>query len=330
MSRERGDTAAMVLAAGRGRRMRPLSDVLPKPALPILDRPVVQWALELAARVRAHRIAVNVWHLPEAMEAAVRSVAGDRAVSISREPELLGGAGGLAAARDLGLLDGDGPVLVLNGDGLIDLDLAPLFERHRSAGDLVTLALLPHPDSSRWSRITLDARGCVSKMLAPGADPGGDRSWLYPGVMLLARELLDEIPAGPGETADRIWTPARRAGRFGGAVVRGTWREVGTPADYDAAVREALGGASWAHSSSRISPTATLARSMAGKRVTIGAQTTIRDCVISHGATIGSACRIEESIILGPRSVPDETVLRGAILAEPLLPPVPAGSGQAA
>ncbi|NOZ79807.1 MAG: NTP transferase domain-containing protein [Acidobacteria bacterium] len=318
MSRGRGEIAAMVLAAGRGRRMRPLSDVLPKPALPILGRPVVAWALDLARRAGARRIAVNVWHLAGAMEAVARTAAGSSVIGISREPELLGGAGGLAEARDRGLLDGDGPVLMVNGDGLVDLDLGPLFERHRTAGDLVTLALLPHPDPGRWSRIHLDETGRVSAMLPPGARHQDDPPWLYPGVMLLARELVEAIPSGPGEIADRIWTPARRAGRLGGTAVRGTWREVGTPAGYRAAVHDALGGSGWRHPSSRISPAATLTRSMAGEGVVIGPHTVVRDCVFSHGATIGTGCRIEDCIILGPLVVPDGTVVRGAILAERL------------
>jgi NDP-sugar pyrophosphorylase family protein len=76
-------------------------------------------------------------------------------VAVSREETLMGTAGGLALARERGLLGADGPVLLSNGDCRLDLDLEPLVARHRAAGDLVTLALRPHPDPRRWSRVVV-------------------------------------------------------------------------------------------------------------------------------------------------------------------------------
>ena len=318
MSPALDELVAMVLTAGRGRRMRPLSDVLPKPALPILDRPAVGWALDLALRSGAQAIAANVWHLPHLMEAAIRSASAGRNVGISYEPELLGGAGGLAAARDLGLLEGRGPVLVLNGDSLSELDLAPLFERHRHAGDLVTLALLPHPDPGRWSRIQLDASDHVSTIVPPGAPADDRRPWLYPGVMLVARELVDALPTGPGGIAEKVWAPARHARRMGGAAVSGRWREAGTPQAYRAAVLDALGGVSWQHPTATVAASAHLVRSMAGNGVTIGPRTTVRDSVLSHGAVIGARCRLDGCIVLGPVRIDSGSMLSGAILVRPL------------
>ncbi len=324
MSSSTDDFAAMILTAGRGQRMRPLSDVLPKPALPILDRPVAAWALELAIRTGARSLAANVWHLAGLMEAAIRSASAGRDVGISHESELLGGAGGLAAARDQGLLGEEGTVLVLNGDSLTDLDLTPVFERHQDAGDLVTLALLPHPDPGRWSGIALDRSGRVSALVPPGTPGEHRRLWLYPGVMLVARELLDAIPSGPGEISERLWAPARRAGRMGGVIVRGTWREVGTPDAYREAVLNALDDASWRHRSAAIAPDVRLIRSMAGEGVTVGPGAILDQSVISHGTTVGAGCRLEGSVVLGPLTINPGTVLRGAILGEPLpeSPPV--------
>ena len=136
---DRSATVAMVLAAGRGVRMRPLSDVLPKPALPLPEGPVVSAAVCQAAAAGIRRIVVNLWHLPELMAEALRRITPLEAeIRLSPEPELMGTAGGLALARDRGLLGDRGPVVVFNGDSLLQLSLEPLLERFASSRDLVT------------------------------------------------------------------------------------------------------------------------------------------------------------------------------------------------
>ncbi len=307
----------MVLAAGRGRRMRPLSDLVPKPALPLLGRPLVSWALAQARSAGASAVVVNVWHLAGLMEAAVRRAAGEGGVGISREKKLLGGAGGIAAARDRGLLGREGPVLVLNGDSVLDLDLAPLFARHAAARDLVTLALLPHPDPGRWSSVWLAPDGSVTAIVPPGGPPAAGTPYLYPGLMLLARAAVESIPAGAGEVGERIWSPAQKGGRLGGAVVRGRWREVGTPADYLAAVQALLGGESWVHPTARRAAGARVERSMLGEGVRVGEGAIVRDSVLALGVAVGRGCRVERSVMLGPVALPAGSSWADAVTAGP-------------
>jgi len=308
--------AAMVLAAGRGERMRPLSDVLPKPALPVLDRPLVGWALDQALRAGADSLTVNVWHLAERMVEAVRAAApGPVEVKISREPELLGGAGGLAAARDRGLLGDRGPVLVLNGDGILELDLEPLLKRHPAQDDLVTLALLRHPDPRRWSRVQLDPSGRVTAISPPGGAGEDGEGFLYPGAMLVAREALDRLPTGAAEVADLLWEPARRAGRLGGAAVSGRWREVGTPEDYRTAIMDRLAGTSWVHGAARLAADARVEHSMIGRGVVVDRAAQVIDSVLADGAVVSAGCRVEGSVLLGPVRLPPGETLEHAVLA---------------
>ena len=314
---------AMVLAAGRGRRMRPLSDVLPKPALPVLDRPVVRWALEQAAAAGVGRVVVNTWHLAPLMESAVEEgVPPGLDVSFSREPELMGGAGGLALARDRGLLGREGPVLVINGDGLVDLDLGPLLERHRSAGDLVTLALLPHPEPTRWSRVLLDGRGAVERILPPGHPGRGETPRLYPGVMLVARRALEALPSGPGETGELLWSPALERGRLGGAEVAGRWAEVGTPGDYLRVVLEALPARGWIHPSAVVEPGAVVERSMVGPGVRLETGARLVRSVAGHGAVVRRGATVVESVLLGAVEAGPGELLEGETRAAP-----PGGEG---
>jgi mannose-1-phosphate guanylyltransferase len=299
----------MVFAAGRGERMRPLSHCLPKPALPLPDGPVISSTLALAARTGIRRVVVNAWHLADRLQETVARIeVDDLEVRVSREARLMGTAGGLAAARDAGLLEGDGPVLVMNGDGILDVDLDPALEHHHGGDDLVTLALLPHPDPERWSRVLLE-EGRVRQILPPGRPEPGETPFVYPGAMVVAREALDRLPAGPGEVPELLWTPARRAHRLGAAVIAGRWREVGTPGDYLEAVLDGLGDSAVVDPTARVHASARVERSLVGRHARVAAGAVLRESVVAEGAELGAEARIHRSVLLGPvRIAPGQTV----------------------
>jgi len=280
--------------------MRPLSDALPKPALPLPDGPVVASALRLAAGTRPAAIVVNTWHLADLMASAVAAAttAGMK-VALSPEPALMGTAGGLALARDRGLLGSSGPILVINGDGISNLDVALLLEHHFNRGDAVTLGLLPHPDPSRWSRVLVDHDGTVTSILRPGVEGPDAKFLLYPGVMVVSREALDRLPSSPGGIPDRLWFPALEIGALGGATISGSWREVGTPADYLAVVVAQLAGTSRVHSEARVAASAVVDSSFIGDNATIGDRAVVHGSVVAEGASVGAGSRIAHSVLLG-------------------------------
>lgn len=289
----------MVLAAGRGERMRPLSDALPKPALPLVDQPVVASAVRLAASSGKRRVVVNTWYLAETMERALDEMDVDIPVTVSRESELMGTAGGLALARDRGLLGEKGPVLVVNGDGLVNLDLEPLERRIELSDDLVSLALLPHLDPSRWSRVALEPSGTVRSIRAPGVPEPEEVPFLYPGVMLVSREALDRLETRPGETPDLLWGPALAEGRLGGVPVSGHWREVGTPAGYLEAVLARLDGKGVVHPSAQVHPTAAIGAALIGRGAVVDAGAVVGESVIAEGARVSAGARVLRSVLLG-------------------------------
>jgi mannose-1-phosphate guanylyltransferase len=302
----------MVLAAGRGERMRPLSDLVPKPALPLPGGPLVAWSLRLTAATGARRVVVNTWHLAARMEEAVRRVATalpDVEVVVTRETDLLGTAGGLARARDLGLLGGDGAVLVANGDVVQSLDLRPLLARHDEGVDDVTLALLPHLDPRRWSRVELDLDGHVRAVRPSGPPSSGEVPLLYPGVMMVSRDALDRIPSGRCEVPATLWEPARRAGRLGGVVVSGHWREVGTPAAYREAAVALCGDRSRVAEDARLHPNAAVSTSFIGPGSHIAEGAVVEASVVTAGATVGPGARVSRSVLLGPVHVPADEVV---------------------
>ncbi len=309
----------MVLAAGRGERMRPLSDVLPKPALPLPRGPVVASALRQAAAAGCRRVVVNTWHLAEAMhDAARRVVPPDIDLAISPEPELMDTAGGLALARARGLLEGRGPVLVINGDGMLDLDLATLTARHAAAGDLVTLALVRHRDPRRWSRVRLRGDGNVDRILPPGEPGPGEEPLLYPGVMLIDRAALERLAVEPSGVADALWWPSMAAGRLGGARVSGRWAEVGTPSDYLAAALAQLDGGVAVGASARVAVNARLEQAFVADGSAVDAGAIVRRSVVAGGARVGADAEVEDSVLLGAVIVPPGTRVAGEVRAGPM------------
>ena len=301
----------MVLAAGRGERMKPLSSVVPKPALALPDGPVIASSMRLASHAGVDRIVVNTWHLAEKMAEAVAEVVIDGIeIVLSPETELMGTAGGLALARERGLLGQDnGPVLVLNGDSVVGLDLDVLLERHLGTEDSVTLALLPHLDPNRWSRVVLDAEGRVAGIHAPDRPNTSEAPFLYPGVMAVSRAAVESLPTTPGDIPEILWKPARETHRLGGIVVAGHWQEVGTPQDYLAVMTLRLAGNTVVHPTASIHSSASLVASFVGRDVTIESDAKVDASILAEGAMVRRGARVEHSVLMGGIEVgPDETV----------------------
>ncbi len=193
-----GDLAGMVLCAGLGTRLRPLTAQVPKPAVPVCGVPLVRWSLALLAGAGVRRAVVNVHHLPEAMAAAAAEAAAalGLALTLSREPVIAGTGGALREAR--AALDGASEILLVNGDVLFDLDLGAALAAHRASGALATMVLLPMPAGARYAAVEVDAGGAVRR-IAGAFGPGGAglSPWHFSGVHVLS-------PGAPR---------ARRAGR---------------------------------------------------------------------------------------------------------------------
>ena len=225
----------MLLAAGHGSRMEPLSSWIAKPALDVLGRPLLASSLAHLRAFGCVRIAANLHRHPEQVEAALRGASGGGAkVLLSREAALLGGAGGVAAAR---ALLGDGSLLVANADVWAELDLAPL--RAALGEDSIVLALTAHPDPARWSSVLLDDDGRVAAFLPAGARPHRT-PYLFTGFQLLGAGAVAALPAPPAEWRP-VWLAAQERSLLRGVIVTGCWREAGTPAAYHDLVLDQLG-----------------------------------------------------------------------------------------
>jgi MurNAc alpha-1-phosphate uridylyltransferase len=209
----------MLLAAGRGERMRPLTDACPKPLLPVAGKPLIQWQLERLAAAGLTDVVINLSWLGEQIAAALGD--GSRlgvSVEYSREPwPALETGGGIFNA--LPLLGGD-TFLLVNGDVYTDVDFAQL---RLAPGDLGQLVLVNNPEHHPRGDFWLDEAGRIK------AEGNQDAQRLtYSGIALLRPELF--AGAAPGRFPLLPWLEkARLAGRLGGQRHEGRWLDVGTP-----------------------------------------------------------------------------------------------------
>ena len=221
-------STAMVMAAGLGKRMRPLTATRPKPLVEVAGRALIDHALDRLRSAGITRAVVNVHYLPDALEAHLKRHHGDLDIAISDErAQLLETGGGMVRARDL--IDAN-PFLVVNSDNLwID---GPTDAIHLLAArwdDAVMDALLllvpqarAHNHGGRGD-FHMDAHGRLSRRKTGRVAP-----FVFTGVQLVAKRLLDDAPEGPFST-NILWDRAIAAGRAYGVVHQGLWFDVGTP-----------------------------------------------------------------------------------------------------
>lgn len=185
---------ALLLAAGEGTRLRPLTLDRPKPMVPVGGRPLLEHLVALLRRHGVADIAINLHYKPEAIvDYFGTGEAFGVSITYSREERLLGSAG---AVKQLGsFFAGDEPFLVLYGDVLTDLDLTELVARHRSSGAAATLALYRVKDPSRCGIVELDANNRVTRFVEKPA-PGTVFSDLAnSGIYVVEPAVIDRIPA---------------------------------------------------------------------------------------------------------------------------------------
>jgi NDP-sugar pyrophosphorylase family protein len=282
----------MLLAAGRGERMEPLSSLVPKPALEVLGRPLLASALEQLRRAGCERVVVNLHRHPEQVARAARASRPSSPL-FSWEPELLGGQGGVAAARPL---LGPGPVLVANSDTWTQLDLAPLVAA--TDENTVVLGLADHPDPRRWSSVVLERDGRVSRFIPPGESHSGG-GFVFTGFQILGAKVLESLPPPPGEMA-ALWDELRGQRRLCGVRLHGRWREAGDPEAYRRLVVELLAGVPWVHPGADVAARAVIENSAVGAGCGIEGGARVIDCVLTAGATVGRGCVLRRCVVAGP------------------------------
>lgn len=285
---------AMILAAGLGTRMRPLSTLRPKPILPVRGVPLLAYPLAWLARQGVDEVIVNLHHFPDATRAVAEQWAppGLR-VHFSEEPLLLDTGGGIRRAAAF-LRESD-PSLVISGDMILDLDLGPLLDRHRARRDAATLVLRDDPRAVRFGTIGVDGAGRIRR-IARRFDLGAEgQAGVYVSVNLFAARVFDSLPDRDVFSHLDDWLAPRLAAGatdICGAVLAPDaclWEPVGTPTEYLEA---------------NLHPQRLSYFDADARAAAIGVRLEA-DLVIGAGATLGRDVQLQRAVVWDGERVPD-------------------------
>jgi NDP-sugar pyrophosphorylase family protein len=301
---------ALVLTAGLGTRLRPLTLVRAKPAVPIAGEPLVRHIIRWLRRAGISDLVLNLHHLPE----TIASVVGDGSdldvhVRYSWEqPAVLGSAGGPRRALPLVTQRGDGTFLIVNGDTLTDVDLPALIAAHQASDALVTMALVPNDQPQKYGGAVLDAESRVTGFVRAGTSAASPRaarfgapgSYHFIGVQVAEPAAFEAVPDhtainSVGDVYDRL--VARRPGAIRGFVTHAAFWDVGTIADYWT-TSSALGGSTPAQGRNpRVAPTARIESSILWDDVEVGEHAVLEECIVTDGAVVPDGARYRRAVL---------------------------------
>lgn len=218
---------AMILAAGLGTRMRPLTEKMPKPLVPIAGKPLIDHVLDRLEEAGIAKAVINVHYLPDMLEAHLAGRKVPHLTISDERAQLLETGGGMARALPL-LPD---PFFAVNADNLWIDGPRDVFHELSSAWDPARmdalLLLVPHTGAHNFrgkGDFTMDPRGRLARRRSGRIAP-----FIYTGVQLVSHRLLRDAPPGPFST-NVLWNRAMDGGRLYGARFTGEWFEVGDPA----------------------------------------------------------------------------------------------------
>jgi NDP-sugar pyrophosphorylase family protein len=285
----------MLLAAGLGTRLQPLTGLRPKPIVPVANKPLAAFAMEHLARNGVTSMVANTHPRPEEVETILKSACPWGVdLRFSREAVLLGTGGGLRKARPL-FGDPQAPVLVMNGDTLFAPDLRNALEQHVSRGAVATMILRRVANPARFGAIAIDESGWVRALLGRPATTAVAEELMFTGVHILSPEAFDAMPQSGCviRTAYRGWvdqgTPVL------GIVDDSPWADLGTVSEYHRLNLElASGSVTWPGISPRdgcilaagVPASLRIRRSVVGEGARIGEQATLDRCVVWPGTVV--------------------------------------------
>ena len=222
----------MVLCAGFGTRLRPLTDKVPKPLVPLCGVPLLRYNFALLKNAGVREIVVNTHHLGATMARGAETIASelDIDLQVSREEkQILGTGGGVRRAQ---AMLGAGTFILMNGDMIFDLDLAAALAAHRKVGAAATMVLAPYPRGATYGAVEVDAQMNVRRIAGRGAQPDPSLSKLhFTGVHVLEPELIARLPAeGESDINRTAYVRAIHDGaRVHAFLQQGYWGDLGAP-----------------------------------------------------------------------------------------------------
>ena len=294
---------AMILSAGYGTRLWPLTEDRTKPAIPILGKPLVGYVAEYLARYGCDEITVNLHHRPE----SVRRALGDGSrfgvkLQYVEEPEILGTSGALDNAR--ALLDGD-TFVVVNGKIITDIDLNAAFATHRRSNAIATLVLLPNVACEKFSVVKTaeDFLKGFGGMPIAGDFSDDDPPLMFTGIQILEPKIFDYIPRGvfSHSTTDVYPRAIANGERVAAHVATGRWLELSTIPRYldiSLLLLSENGESVSTGAGCEISATAEVSESVLWDNVVVEAGARVKRAVVGDNVSIRAGEVVENAVVV--------------------------------
>jgi mannose-1-phosphate guanylyltransferase len=320
---------AMVLAAGKGTRLFPLTGEIPKPMAPVVGKPIIQHIFELLAETGLEEVHVNVHYLADAIldvYGSTTSVNGTK-VCITREDKLMGTAGSVKRIAD----HFDETFIVVMGDALTDVDIRDVVAFHKERGALATLALMRVADTSQYGVVELDSKQNIVGFQEKPNRGEAVSNLANTGIYVLEPEALSYIPEDTFfDFAEDVFPRLLKSGeKLVGYEDNFYWSDIGTLEAYHAAQHDALSGKVrlripgeqrsedlWIDRGARLHPTATLQGGIVLRQDAVVGQgvTLIGDVTVGSGCQIRPGATVKRSILLPGSSVGGSAYLESCIV----------------
>lgn len=309
---------SVILVGGFGTRLRPLTDKVPKPMLPLLGRPLLAYTFDQLRAAGVARAILACGYIPTAIEEHFGAKADGLALEYRVEPEPLGTGGAIRFAADGEV---NGTFLALNGDSLREVDVAQLLRFHRDSGAKATILLTRVADPSRYGLVRTDRDGRVLGFVEKPQPSQIDTDLINAGMYVLEPEVLDLIEPGAAVSIERdVFPKLADRGELYAKALPGYWLDVGTPASYLQAHLDLLrrNGSIHVHPNAIVDPAAALVPPVrVDAAASIGAGARIGPSVhVGDGASVAAGALVSNAAIL-PRAV----VEAGAELANTIVAP---------
>jgi NDP-sugar pyrophosphorylase family protein len=320
----------MILAAGFGKRLRPLTSYYAKPAIPLLGRPLIEYALRKLARAGVEEAVVNLHHRAETLASVLDRSSREIRIHRSDESALLGTAGGLKNVQSL--LE-DGPFLLLNGDTLMDYDLGRLEEFHYASKARATLVLRRRTAGTSYSAFRIAGDGRI--LAFERRDPRSEL--MFSGVWLLDPAVFSILSGSPRGLEEELLPRLIQEGTAFGVVSDGAWITIDTPKRYFQAsllsAREGLFEQDWGvrrrpievvDGVGAVALTGSDARVdegvrfrgvvILGARCTVGRGSTLENVVCWDDVSIPSGASLSNTVVTHGVSIPAGAELRDKLI----------------
>jgi mannose-1-phosphate guanylyltransferase len=299
---------ALILAGGEGTRLRPLTSTIPKPVVPLVDRPFISYMLEWLRRHGVDDVILSCGFMAE----GVRAVLGDGSglginLRYLEESRPLGTGGALKFAEELL----DERFFMLNGDVLTDIDLTAQLAQHERTGARVTLALIPVDDPSAYGLVRRNPDHSVREFVEKPGPEQIDTDLINAGAYIIEREVLATMgPAGTNISIEREVFPSLVGEGLFGYAARGYWLDIGTPERYLQGTYDILEGNVRTEVGERLSESGLSLLDGATVRGRVVAPALLRaGCDVAEGAIVGGRTVLGHNVTVAERAHVESSVL---------------------